>query len=123
MMLFTVIMISGVFGYFPYNETIDAFVNAHIHLSIRFIVILLLVTRILTTFICNCRNDRKVHKVLSIVLIPELILSSTCLLLGICKAEKAIMDAKMIFIIFVFVFVITFLFGILPEIRYQKRKY
>lgn len=123
MMLFTVIMVSGVFGYFPYNETIAAFVNAHIHLSIRFIVILLLVTRILTTFICNCRNDRNTHKVLSIVLIPELILSSTCLLLSICRIENAVMDAKLILLVFTFVFIITFLFGILPEIRYRKRTY
>lgn len=123
MMLLTVIMVSGVFGYFPYNEKVNAFVNTHIHLSIRFIVILLLVTRILTTFICNCRNDRKAHKVLSIVLIPELILSSTCLFLSICRIENVIMNVKTMFIIFVFVFVITFLFGILPEIRYQKRKY
>ena len=118
MMMLTVTTISGFYGFLPYNDKVDAFVKAHF--GIKAVIIMIALTRVITVFICNCRDNPKTHKVLSLALIPELFVSTTFLSLSVCYSEGYMMNRKTWFILFGFAFVVTFLFGILPEIRYRK---
>ena len=119
-MAFTITAICGFYGVFPYNDKVDAFVKSHF--SIKAVIIMIILTRMLTVAVCNCRDNIKTHKVLSMVLIPELFITFTCTLYGACRVEGYVMNAKTTLTVFAFAFIPTFLFGVLPEIRYQKRK-
>ena len=119
MMMLTITTVSGFYGVLPYNDKANTFVKAHF--SIKAVIIMVVLTRAVTVFICNCRDNPKTHKVLSLVLIPELFISTTFLLLSACYSEGYMMNIKTWIILLGFAFIVTFLFGILPEIRYRKR--
>lgn len=119
MMMLTITTVSGFYGVLPYNDKVNAFVKAHF--SIKAVIVMVVLTRAITVFICNCRDNPKTHKVLSLVLIPELFISTTFLSLSVCYSEGYVMDIKTWIILLGFAFIVTFLFGILPGIRYRKR--